>query len=273
MSEPQVTARVKEIHRREAEGLRGLLQMYLRGDDQLVDEVLNQVFVEVWRKIDRGDDDPGPALLKTIARRRAIDKVREKLNSRISLSATGDLENDHPGANVVAMPTPRDPLAAFLSNEFAAEFWANLRKTGSPHDKEADKARLSRTEYLVLVMSKLDGFSNAEIARRLRLAPGSIGATKSRALSKVRALGVIHGYIVADEGGTTADPATKTFEEPTSEEASPISTQPPEIADEFDEITTGEFDLDFEDTITTTDNNNIENQGPEPSEGEVAHER
>lgn len=289
MTDPQKKIRLEQLHRREAGALYGYLRIYLRGDDQLANAVLNQVFFEAWQKINRGEPDPSHALLKNIARKRAIDELRRKLNSRVILSATGDLENDHPGADIIAMPVPRDPLAVVLSSEFGEEFWSNLRKKGDRRD-EMDRLRLTDLEYTVLVLAWLEGQSNDEIARRLHIAKGSVATHKSRAISKVRALGQIQGYIVGSGPGETSNAPV----EPIENDA-PIATNTTEPVEESDVVTDGfamtfeeldeiteafenldEIELDeiagaFEEEIAHHSENN---QGPEASsEGEIAHER
>jgi RNA polymerase sigma factor (sigma-70 family) len=210
MTEPQTKARVEQLHRRESAAIHAYLRLRLRGDEELVCEVLNQVFVEAWQKIERGESDPSRALLKTMGKRRAIDALRSKSNSRTILSATGDIEREHPGADVISTPIPRDPLAVVLSNEFAEEFWKSLRKTGAPEDRAMDKLRLTSTEHSVLVLAWLDGQSNVQIARQLRISQRAVETHKSRAKRKVRKLVKIPGYTI----DTWPDESAKALSKP-----------------------------------------------------------
>lgn len=82
-----------------------------------VDDLIQEIFIEIWRQASRFDAQKGKALgwIVTLARRRAIDKVRKKqayfrAEERLRLETETGPELAHHGADEDAIATDRSQL-------------------------------------------------------------------------------------------------------------------------------------------------------------------
>lgn len=133
-------------------------------DQELASDVLQQVFVNIWRKIE--SYDPGKGRLFTwmlnIARNAAIDEVRSKgyRDSRKNLSIQEDA--DIPGA--IAGPA--------IADVGLKKLLANLKE-----------------EWRVLIdLSYFQGFTHEEIARMLGIPLGTVKTRIRTALTQLRTM-------------------------------------------------------------------------------------
>jgi RNA polymerase sigma-70 factor, ECF subfamily len=73
---------IREIYKRYESGLRTVIQSVLH-DDCEIDDALNDVFLQLWNQADRFDAAKGlPGFLSTMARRRALDRLRRRMAYR-----------------------------------------------------------------------------------------------------------------------------------------------------------------------------------------------
>jgi RNA polymerase sigma factor (sigma-70 family) len=101
VSPPSVAARLangderalEEIYRLYGSIVRGYLRRFVAGDE--IDDLVQIVFLEVWRTRDRVDADrPFEAWLFGIARKRAIDQLRRRHHQVVSVDAIRELSGE-----------------------------------------------------------------------------------------------------------------------------------------------------------------------------------
>jgi RNA polymerase sigma-70 factor (ECF subfamily) len=142
----------------------GTVKRVLR-DPAMSEEVTQEVFVELWRTAARFD--PARASVSTwavtIARRRAVDRVRSEQSQRDRIERAGRRRRDDPDAT-------DDSVIASLDAERVGRALAEL-----PDDQR-----------VVIEMAFLDGDSHAEIAERLAL---PLGTVKGRVRGGLKKLG------------------------------------------------------------------------------------
>lgn len=143
----------------------GLVKRILR-DPAMSEEVTQEVFVEIWQQAERFDPDRASvaAWTLTIARRRAVDRVRREQSQRNRTEALAGQRDDvvnEPGQQVV------DGLEAGAVRDALAQL---------PDDQRD-----------VLVLSFLEGMAHADIAERLQLPLGTVKGRVRGGLKKLRA--------------------------------------------------------------------------------------
>jgi RNA polymerase sigma-70 factor (ECF subfamily) len=142
----------------------GTVKRVLR-DPAMSEEVAQEVFVELWRTAARFD--PAKASVSTwavtIARRRAVDRVRAEQSQRDRIERAGRRRGDDADAT-------DDSVIASLDAERVGRALAEL-----PEDQR-----------VVIEMAFLDGDSHAEIAERLAL---PLGTVKGRVRGGLKKLG------------------------------------------------------------------------------------
>jgi RNA polymerase sigma-70 factor (ECF subfamily) len=142
-------------------------------DPAMSEEVAQEVFVELWRTATRFDASRSSVSTwaVTIARRRAIDRVRREQSQRDRVERAGTLRADE------APATDDVVLGAVEAREV-----------------EAALAELPDDQRVVIEMAFLDGESHGTIAERLDL---PLGTVKSRVRGGLKKLGrrweVTHG--------------------------------------------------------------------------------
>ena len=149
---------LEEGYRLYGPSVRSYLRHFLRPDD--VDDVLQVVFLEVWRSRERIDPSrPFEAWLFGIARKRAIDQLRRRSH------------------DVIAVDTVRE-LVGPEGEDFAERVaWsAELR---------AALSRLTAEQREAIELSYFSGLTQLEIAARLGVPIGTVKARMARGMRKL----------------------------------------------------------------------------------------
>lgn len=140
-------------------------------DGRDAEDVLQEVFVQVWRDARRFDPDRASlkTWLFTIARSRALDRYRSRRSQDQKL-APGPEDFD-PGSS-------GDPAEASLLKQYVAQ----------------SLSRLSENERKVLTLAYYDGYTQEEIAALLK---EPLGTVKSRARS---GLAKLQAFVLGEKG-------------------------------------------------------------------------
>ncbi|ROO84338.1 RNA polymerase ECF family sigma subunit [Actinocorallia herbida] len=149
-------AALAEAYERLAPAIRG----YVRGTvpQGSVDDVIQLVFLEVWRCRERFDPARSlEAWVLAIARRRAIDVLRR--------------ESRHSGRAV--------PYTA------AAGSWDNTASVGTAQDVRAALARLPEVQREAIALACFGRLTQREIADRLHVPLGTVKARTARGLRRL----------------------------------------------------------------------------------------
>lgn len=152
------------LYERTADRLFGIVRAILR-DHALAEEVLQDVFVLVWRRAERFDPDLGRPMtwLITLARNRAIDVARR----RREVTLAPDEEGGDPFA---AIPDPHDAAETLADRDALARCLGLL-----PADLRA-----------MIVAAYCGGFSREDLARRYDRKVGTIKVQLHRGLKSLR---------------------------------------------------------------------------------------
>lgn len=135
-------------------------------DPAMSEEVTQEVFVEIWQQAARFDAERSSVTTwaLTMARRRAVDRVRREQSQRNRIEALAGQRNDD---NV----EPDEAVVSGLDGEVVRSALATL-----PEDQRD-----------VLVLSFIDGLAHADIADRLALPLGTVKGRVRGGLRKLRA--------------------------------------------------------------------------------------
>jgi len=159
---------LEKLYLRHAPALFGLCLRIL-GDRGEAEEVLEDVFFELWERSDRFD--PGRstplAYLTTLARSRAIDRLRRQIR-RISV------------LDVARSPAEREPATDRETPLEAAQGGERRRLVAALLEA------LDEEERRVLELSFFAGLSHSEIAARLEQPLGTVKTRIRRALVRLR---------------------------------------------------------------------------------------
>lgn len=142
-------------------------------NDLEAQDLLSEIFIEVWKKAHRFDPRRGSteSFLVTIARSRAIDRMR-KITSRNRLennsSVYGDLSN-------VEYSTTSKPLDAIVAHEDNRRVQNALIELKAVHRK-------------MLEASFYDGLTHQQISRQFKLPLGTVKTSIRQALRTLRAV-------------------------------------------------------------------------------------
>jgi len=133
--------------------------LHILHDEDEADEVVSDVFVQVWRHIDQHDAGRGPLVpwILSIARNRSLDAVRRR---RRWWRKSARLEQAH--AVDVGAISPAAP------HEAAVPGWPVHREV------HAALAALSEEQRRVVLLSYFEGLSHREIAQRLHQPLGTV---------------------------------------------------------------------------------------------------
>lgn len=164
---------LQELHRRHAPAVFGLARRVL-GDPVAAEDVLQEVFLLLWREPTRFDPERGSlrSFLLRIAHNRAVDRVRAD-------TARGNREDRHERER----PAP--------VGDVEREAWDLIRA----EQIKAAIAGLSPGEREAIMLAYYDGLSYREVARVLELPEGTVksrirlGMGKLADLLEARGLG------------------------------------------------------------------------------------
>jgi len=133
--------------------------LHILHDEDEAEEVVSDVFVQVWRHIDQHDAGRGPLVpwILSIARNRSLDALRRR---RRWWRKSARLEQAH-SVDVGAIP-PAAP------HEAAVPGWPVHREV------HAALAALSEEQRRVVLLSYFEGLSHREIAQRLHQPLGTV---------------------------------------------------------------------------------------------------
>jgi RNA polymerase sigma-70 factor (ECF subfamily) len=155
-------AALEAVYARHAGVVLGYLVRALR-DRATAEDVLQEVFVDAWRRADRYD--PGRSSLATwllvIARSRAVDQLRRRVPE--------PLDTSEPGG-----PAEREDPAPAL--DALLDDWRFAQRMEALSDEEA---RVLRMRFHL-------GFSQTEIAEATGMPVGTVKTRMNRALSRLR---------------------------------------------------------------------------------------
>lgn len=135
------------------------LVLHILQDDDEAEEVVGDVFVQVWRHINQHDAGRGPLVpwILSIARNRSLDVLRRRRrwwrkSARLEQAHAVDLGD-------IAPPGP---------HEATVPGWPVHREV------HAALAALPEEQRRVVILSYFEGLSHGEIARRLRQPLGTV---------------------------------------------------------------------------------------------------
>ena len=135
------------------------LALHILHDEDEAEEVVGDVFVQVWRHIDQHDARRGPLVpwILSIARNRSLDALRRR---RRWWRKSVHLEQ--------AQKVEGGDVAPAAPHEAAVPGWPVHREV------HAALAALSEEQRRVVVLSYFEGLSHREIARRLHQPLGTV---------------------------------------------------------------------------------------------------
>jgi RNA polymerase sigma factor (sigma-70 family) len=163
------------LHRRLGGGLRNFIQRRVGGAEELVEELAQAAWVEVWRSLDRGTYDPGKARITTF-----VYAVGYKMVLRYQ-------RDRRRGGGVGALPGVADDPALWLHEALADTLHTSelvdavrdcLRRPGSVHSLTAEERAVA--------LGAATGRSERDLAGALGLAPSTVNARKKSAYEKLR---------------------------------------------------------------------------------------
>lgn len=165
------THALEELYDRYADLLYSIAVRIVRGAPE-AEEVVQETWVQVWRKAASFDSDRGSvgAWLVTIARSRALDRLRSmgsRLRAETAAGAALQAEGSAPGAED--------------ASDFAAHRQLNATVVGA-------LAQLSEPQRRVLELGYFSGLSQSEIAAQLDTPLGTIKSWTRQALQRLREL-------------------------------------------------------------------------------------
>jgi len=179
--EPAIAA----LYRRHLPLLRTIVARVLNNDSD-VDDLIQEIFVEIWKQAERYDVEKGKALgwIVTLSRRRAIDKLRKKqayfrAGERLRMETETHKDHAvHQGADEDAIATDRRQII------------------------EGIMATLPDAQREALHMAFYCGLSQREIAARTGIPLGTVKTRIELAMRKVRngilAIGGTHEWSMTE---------------------------------------------------------------------------
>jgi len=146
---------IQEIYKRYKSALRTVIQNVLH-DDGEIDDALNDVFLQLWNHADRFDAAKGlPGFLATMARRRALDRLRRRMAYRRATDRFAtQLQANYPDeARTQDFQPPNSDLADLLQGVIG---------------------NLPAPQQEVVHLAFFEGLSQREIAARKSIALGTV---------------------------------------------------------------------------------------------------
>lgn len=145
-------------------------------DRGLAEEVLQEVYITVWRQAASFDATQGRVLpwLTAIARHRAIDALRHKASQPATVSRHGGLDDDEDGDLLALMPSDLPGPLDLLDTASRA------------HALERCMAQLSNQQRSSLALAYYQGLSHAEVAEHMSQPLGTVKSWVRRGLQSLR---------------------------------------------------------------------------------------
>jgi RNA polymerase sigma-70 factor (ECF subfamily) len=174
---------MQEIARFESRALEELYDRYspllytiikkIAPDESAADQILTEVFVIIWRKIDKFDFKTGNVYtwLVTLARNKAVDSLRRGRTANITEQLYDDVYEDY-----FILPT-------FQADIDSLDF--NTAITLKPK-VELALSKLTDTQKYVLHLAYYEGFTNDEIADKLNVPTETVRSKVMTALHNLR---------------------------------------------------------------------------------------
>jgi RNA polymerase sigma-70 factor (ECF subfamily) len=159
----------------------------LLGDRQAAEDVVQEVFLTLWNRADRFDPALGslPAWLLTIARNRAVDRLRAAGRRPRLVSIPPAAGEDEPDAAALErLAAERGILGWAGSADADPEAALELAETGAALRRTL--AALPETERTAILLAYHDGLTQSEIAARLGWPLGTVKTRTRRALARLR---------------------------------------------------------------------------------------
>ncbi len=159
------TAALGELYDRHAATALAVALRVVGGRDE-AEDVVQDAFVAVWRKIDRFDAERGSlrAWLMTVVRNRAIDRVRAR---RITV----DVDDADERSLLRTGPNPT---------------WEAALSRASAGDVRAAMEALPEEQRRALELAYFEGYTYREVAELTGVAPGTANGRLRLALAKLR---------------------------------------------------------------------------------------
>jgi RNA polymerase sigma-70 factor (ECF subfamily) len=146
----------------------GLLVRILNSREE-AEDILQEVFVQVWRRAKDFDEKRGRPFtwLVTLARSRAIDRLRQLgARQRLAMGAAQEQENT-------------ESFSDALTDSVRAEQQAEVRRA---------LAELPEEQRTALLLAYFDGLTQSEIATKLNAPLGTVKTRMRSGMIKLRAL-------------------------------------------------------------------------------------
>lgn len=149
-------------------------------DRSAAEEVLQEVFMAVWRQAQRYDSSQSRVMtwLTTIARHRAIDSLRRKSSEPVTISRFSGLGGGAGDDDDV------DLLATLRSDEPGP--LELLDDATRAHDLERCMQHLTGEQRSCLALAYYQGLSHAEVAQHMRQPLGTVKSWVRRGLQSLR---------------------------------------------------------------------------------------
>jgi len=168
----------------------------INGERAQAEEVLQEVFVTVWRAATSFDQRQGQAMtwLTSIARNRAIDSLRRRASEPVTVSRFGTLggtgDDDGDEHDQLEHQASEDPGPLDL-----------LDCASRRHALERCMEALTGEQRSSLALAYYQGFSHAEVALHLRQPLGTVKSWVRRGLQALRSCLDRAAGLVGDVGG------------------------------------------------------------------------
>jgi len=162
----QNVAAFSELYDRYSPKLYGLAMKILR-DPVLADDVLQEVFLNVWKKADSFDTQRGylPGWLSILCRNRCIDALRSREKRRQKSVAINE--------ETLAMPGVSNPMQDTLNTQRGDVLRIHLN-------------RLPQEQRMLIEMAYFEGYSQSEIAEKLQIPLGTVKTRIRLGMNKLR---------------------------------------------------------------------------------------
>lgn len=179
-------AALAELYDRHADAVHAAA-LRLLGDRQAAEDVVQEAFLTLWNRADRFDPAKGslPAWLLTIARNRAVDRLRAagRRPQLVSIAPMGS--DDEPDAAALErLAAGRGMLGGAGTAAAGPEAALELAETRAALRQVL--AGLPEAERTAVLLAYRDGLTQSEIAARLGWPLGTVKTRTRRALSRLR---------------------------------------------------------------------------------------